>query len=301
MAEYTAYFNGKWVPSDELKIDRADRGFRTGDVVFDSPRTYGGVIFQKERHVDRFLRSLKYARIDPGLSREEISNILDEVVDRNKHHLDEAGDFAVYIFATRGPGRWAAEAGPPTVGAEAYPLDFYRIARFFDDGAHGVIAKTRSYSHQSVDPKIKHQSRMNFNLAELDAADVDPDAYPILTDMYGNLTEGTINSVFLVTNGTIRTPSDDDILQSVSRSTVFDLAEQLGIPVSEEHLQPYDLYTADEAFLAFTGPGVLPMTRVDRRDIGDAKPGPITKQLLAAWSEKVGIDVVGQAQRFARR
>ncbi len=154
MAEYTAYFNGKWVPSDELKIDRADRGFRTGDVVFDSPRTYGGVIFQKERHVDRFLRSLKYARIDPGLSREEISNILDEVVDRNKHHLDEAGDFAVYIFATRGPGRWAAEAGPPTVGAAAYPLDFYRIARFFDDGAHGVIAKNRSYSHQSVDPKI---------------------------------------------------------------------------------------------------------------------------------------------------
>ena len=89
MAEYIAYFNGQWVPSDELKIDRADRGFRTGDVVFDSPRTYGGVVFQKERHVDRFLRSLKYARIDPGLSREEISDILDEVVDRNKHHLGE--------------------------------------------------------------------------------------------------------------------------------------------------------------------------------------------------------------------
>ena len=301
MAKYTAFFNGRWVPSDEIKIDRRDRGFRTGDVVFDSPRTYGGVIFQKERHIDRFLRSLKYARIDCGFSRGEIADIMDEVVNRNRHNLEEAGDFALYIFATRGPGRWAAEAGPPTVGAEASPIDFYRFGRFYDDGAHGVIAKARSYSHQSVDPKIKHQSRMNFNLAELDAADIDPEAYPILTDLDGDLTEGTINSVFLITNGNIRTPSDEDVLQSVSRSTVFDLAEQLGIPVSEEHLQPYDLYTADEAFLAYTGPGVLPMTKVDKRDIGDGKPGPITTQLLAAWSEKVGMDVVDQAQRFSRQ
>ena len=58
------------------------------------------------------------------------------------------------------------------------------------------------------------------------------------------------------------------------------------------------MYTADEAFVAFTGPGVLPMTRVDRRTIGDGAPGPITRQLLAAWSEMVGVDIVDQALRY---
>ena len=299
MPEYVAYMNGEWVPDSQLKIDRKDRGFRTADVVFDALRTYNGVLFQKERHLDRFYRSLKYTRIDPGLSKEEMGGLLEEVVERNRHLLPEEGDFCVYPFVTRGPGRWASAAGPPTVIVEAFKLDFYRFARFFENGVHGVIPKARSYSHESMDPKVKHHSRMNFNMAELEAADVDPDAYPVLTDSSGNLTEGTINSFFLVTDGVIRTPGDSDILQSVSRGTVMDLAEQLGISVVQEELQPYDLYTADEAFLSYTGPGILPMTQVDTREIGDGKPGPVTNQLLAAWSEKVGFDVVDQALRFA--
>ncbi len=89
---------------------------------------------------------------------------------------------------------------------------------------------------------------MNFNLAELEAADVDPDAWPILTDLDGNLTEGTGYNFFMVTDGVLRTPGDRSILQGVSRGMVFDLAKQLEIPVVEEDLQPYDLYTADEVF-----------------------------------------------------
>ena len=68
----------------------------------------------------------------------------------------------------------------------------------------------------------------------------------------------------------------------------------------EEDLQPYDLYTADEAFFSGTSPCVLPVTRADRREIGDGKPGPVTLQLLAAWSETVGVDIVDQALRFDR-
>ncbi|MBM3947967.1 MAG: hypothetical protein FJ312_01750 [SAR202 cluster bacterium] len=300
MAQYTAYFNGQWIPADEMKLDRRDRGFRTADVVFDAMRTYDGKLFKLDRHMDRFYRSLHYARIDPGLTKEEMAAIVEGTVGRNRHLLAEEGDFQVYMFVTRGRGMWAHIAGPPTIGVEAYQLPFHRYAPFMDGGASGVIAKTRSYSHQSVDPKIKHQARMNFNLAELEAKDVDPDAFPILLDMEGNLTEGTINSVFLVTNGTIRTPTDESILQSISRSVVMDLAKQLGIPLVEEPLQPYDLYTSDEAFMAFTGPGVLPMTRVDKQPIGDGKPGPITNQLLAAWSEMTGVDIATQAKRFAR-
>ena len=81
---------------------------------------------------------------------------------------------------------------------------------------------------------------------------------------------------------------------------VFDLANQLGIQVSEGDLQPYDLYTPDEAFFVSTIYCVLPVTMIDRRKIGDGKPGPITQQLLAAWSETVGVDIVDQALRFAK-
>ena len=80
---------------------------------------------------------------------------------------------------------------------------------------------------------------------------------------------------------------------------IFDLANQLKLEVKVEDLQPYDVYTADEAFFSSTSSCVLPVTRVDKRTIADAKPGPITNQLLAAWSEHVGLDIADQALRFA--
>jgi branched-chain amino acid aminotransferase len=104
-----------------------------------------------------------------------------------------------------------------------------------------------------------------------------------------------------VSGGAIRTAGDRGVLQGVSRGMVFDLAKELGIPVFEEDLQPYDLYTADEAFFTSTSPCVLPVTRVDRRPIGDGKPGPTVKRLLQAWSEVVGVNIVEQAKHYAHK
>ncbi len=299
LADYTAYFNGEWVPYSQVKIDPRDRGFTAGDVVFDVARTFNGKSFRMKEHVDRLYRSLKYVRIDAGLSSQEFVDISEEAIARNESLRSEVGDFAVSQFVTRGPGSWPREAGPPTVCVSVRPIAFARYAKHYSGGAPSVITRTRSYSAESLDPKVKHYSRMNFNLAELEAADVDPEAWPILTDLDGNLTEGTGYNVLLVTDGTIRSPGDRSILQGVSRGTVFELAEQLQIPVVEEDLQPYDLYTADEAFFASTSMCVLPVTSADKRQIGDGRPGNVTQQLLAAWSERVGLDIVGQALRFA--
>jgi branched-chain amino acid aminotransferase len=298
MADYTTYFNGEWVPFSQVKIDPMDRGFMGGDVVFDVARTFNGKSFHMERHVDRLYRSLKYARIDPGLSPDEMLEISEEVIRRNEDQRAEVGDFTIWQFVTRGPGGRTRDAGPPTVCVKVIQVGFNAYARFYDEGSHGVIVRTRSYRPDSLDPKVKHWSRMNFALADLETADVDPDGWPILTNSMGNITEGTTNNVFLVTDGVIRTPSDGDILQGVSRGMVFELASQLNIPIAEEDLQPYDLYTADEAFFTSTGSCVLPMTKADGRKIGDGKPGPISQQLLAAWGELVGLDIVDQARRF---
>lgn len=301
MADYITYFNGEWIPVSQAKIDIADRGFTKGDVVYDVERTFGGIIFQLEHHIDRLYRSLKYVRIDPGMSPQEMIGISEQAVIRNEHLRHEVGDYYVRQFITRGKGTWAHSAGPPTICVRVDPLDAISYAHLFEEGINAVIPRTRSYSSESVDSKIKHYSRMNFNLAELEAGDVDLNAWPILTDGQGNITEGTTNNVFLISNGVIRTPKDESILQGGSRSMVFDLAKRLNIPVVEESIQPYDLYNADEAFFSRTGPCILPVTNVDNRDINDGEPGPITNQLLAAWGENVGIDIVDQAKDMANK
>jgi len=300
VAEYTAYFKGEWMPFSQVKIDPMDRGFTVGDVVFDVARTFNGKSFRMEDHIQRLYRSLKFVRIDPGLSAKEMLDISEEVVQRNDHLRAEVGDFTITQFVTRGPGSSSRSAGPPAVCVKVAPIGFGRFADLFKDGAHGVITRTRSYPVESLDPKVKNYSRMNFNLADLEAADVDPEAWPILTDANGSLTEGTGYNVFLVTDGVIRTPGDRNILQGVSRGMVFDLARQLNIPLVEEDLQPYDLYTADEAFFSGTSPCILPVSKVDQREIGDGRPGPIVQQLLSAWSETVGMDIVDQALQFNR-
>src|SRR5262249_22513977 len=193
------------------------------------------------------------------------------------------------------------QAASPAVGSCTRQLGFSRLADICRDGAHGVIVRTRSFSADALDPKVKNFSRMNFNMAELEAADVDPEGWPILTDSRGSVTEGVGYNFFIVTDGVIRTAGDRGVLQGVSRGTVFDLAREMALPVVEEDFQPYDVYTADEAFFTSTSPCILPVTRVDRRPIGDGRPGPITARLLRAWSETVGVDIVAQAQHYGPR
>ena len=75
----------------------------------------------------------------------------------------------------------------------------------------------------------------------------------------------------------------------------MELADQLGIPICETDLQPYDLYTADEVFFTSTPYCIMPATKFNGLPVGDGAVGPITRQLLTAWSELVGVDIVQQA------
>ena len=104
MADHTAYFNGEWVPFSEVKISPLDRGFEVGDVVFDVARTFNGKSFRMKEHVDRLFRSLKYVRIDTGLSFDEMMQVSEEIITRNEPHRAEVGDFTVRQFVTRGAG-----------------------------------------------------------------------------------------------------------------------------------------------------------------------------------------------------
>jgi Amino-transferase class IV len=182
MRDYAAYFCGQWLPFSQVRIDPLDRGFLVGDCVFDVARTFNGKSFRMREHVARLYRSLRYVRIDPGLSPDEMERISEEVITRNEPLREEAGDYQIWQFVTRGRGRWAHKAGPPAVGVCVRQIGFSRFAGLYDTGAHGIIVRTRSFSPDALDPKVKNFSRMNFNLAELEASDVDPEGWPILTD-----------------------------------------------------------------------------------------------------------------------
>jgi len=301
MTDYQIWLNGDYVLRSEAKIGMTDRGFRLGDVLFDTSRTYDGKVFRLREHLQRLYRSLKYVRIDPAMSIDDMERITLETVEANEElRRQENDDYMITQIVTRGEGGSVVNPSSPNVSIWIDPIAFDRYSPLYQKGAHAVVTKTRSYSSEQIDPKVKHYSRLNFVLADMEAADVDPNAFPLLLDMDGNLTESTGANFFIVTDGVLRTPGDSSILQGVSRMTVIDLAEQLNIPVAEEDLQPYDLYTADEAFLTSTPYSILPVGRVDNREVTDNIPGPVTNQLLAAWSELVGVDIVDQTAERAR-
>ena len=296
--EYQIWLNGEYVDQDKATISMNDRGFKLGDVVFDTSRTFNGAVFRLRDHLVRLYRSLKYVRLDPGMSIAEMEWQTLEVVARNEEvrsSLNE--DYMITQIVTGGSGRRGA---PPNVSIWVSPLGSPRWAPAYEIGAHAVIPKTRAYSPQSLDPKVKHYSRMNFVLAELEAQDVDPGALPVLLDADGNVSEGTGANFMIVTGGTLRTPRDTSALQGISRVTALEIADTLGISTMEDDLQPYDLYTADEAFFTSTPFCILPVGRVDNRQIGNEVPGPVTNHLLAAWSERVGLDIVDQMRRLGR-
>ena len=299
MAELIAYFNGEFVPDSQCVIHATDRGFRTGDVVYDVQRTFGGRVFRLREHLERFMRSLKYVRLDPRLTIDELEAITLDVVRRNESAREAAGDFTLTQFVTRGRATHLLDPVPPTVCILPRRIDFSQFAQFYRSGVHIVFPRTRAYPPESLDPKVKHYSRMNFVLASLEAADVDPEAYTVLLDGDGNIAEHIGGNFYIVSDGVLRMPGDRSALQGDTQRAIKSLASQLGIPTSEEDLQPYDAYTADEMFLTNSTYCILPASRVDNRPVSDEVPGPITRQLQSAWSEMVGVDFVDQALNFA--
>ena len=175
------------------------------------------------------------------------------------------------------------------------PMDLRGWARFYEEGCHAVTAMSRIIPSQSLDARIKNRSRMAYTLAEMEVKLVNKEAQGIILDVHGNVAENKGGNVFSVSEGVLKTPTANNCLNGISRETVVELAGQLGVPVEETTLQPYDLYTADELFFTSTPYCIMPATKFNGLPVGDGEVGRVTKQLLAAWSELTGVDIVKQA------
>jgi branched-chain amino acid aminotransferase len=302
--DYKVWVNGKWVPRGEASIRLLDRGFRLGDAVFDTTRTFDGKVFRLHDHLKRLYRSLKYVRIDPGQSLEELEELSLAVLEANEEVRAAGSDHMVTQIITRGEAdmmaRRAGNMIKPTICVWIESIDFASYAAAFTSGARLVTVKTTSQMPSQLDTKVKHYSRLHFVMADLEAWDVDPAALPLLRDMWGNVTESNAANIFAVIDGCLVTPPSSMVLEGISRRVTLDLAAELGIPTREQTMQPYDLYTADEVFLTATQYSILPVGYVDGRPVGSC-PGPKTEQLLKAWNDLVGMDIRAQVFRHAEQ
>ncbi len=296
-----AYFNGDYVPEDEVRISYRDRGFRLGDAAFDMTRTFNGVPFKMKAHIDRFFRSLKYLQIDPGLSPGDFIDISEEVARRNRHLLPDGGDYWVAQRVSRGhdaiDGEGLAQAGP-TVIVDCTPLPFRKRARAYRDGIDLLVSSVRRTAPESLSPRAKTHNYLNLIMADLEAKAGDPDAWPMLLDTNGNLCEAMGCNVFLVQDGALLTPREQFVLPGISRATVIELAAQAGIACVEKDLDVFDAANADEMFLTSTSLCMCPVRGINGAVIGDGSvPGPVTKRLIDAYANFVDCDFTGQYLR----
>ena len=303
LTERQVYLSGQMVPESEAKISIFDSAIMLGDCLTESTRTFRHQPFRLEEHITRLFRSLKVCRVNPGLTPEELKRVTLDVLEANRSLMGEDDDCWIVHNISRGlmkPGPSPSQSNPATVMIFTSHMDLRGWARYYTEGCHAVTSFSRAIPAQSLDARVKNRSRLFYTLADTEARMIDPDAQVVILDIDGNVSENKGGNIFAVIEGELLTPSTENCLAGISRQTVIELAQDLGIRVRETRLQAYDFYTADEVFFTSTPYCMMPATRFNGLTVGDGQVGPVTKRLLSAWSKRVGVDIVGQAQRQMR-
>jgi branched-chain amino acid aminotransferase len=304
-SERLAYFNGELVPESEARISVFDSALVYGDVVFEVTRTFREQPFRLREHMERLYASMRLAEIDCGLTIDEMEAATYETIAANRGQFSDGFDFQITHNVSPGPLSIYRSVFPeglrPTIVINCFSLvgRMVKLGPQYRTGVHGVIPSQRAVPAQFVDPKVKSRSRIYYIRAEHQAHRIDPQGWAVLLDGDGYIAEGVGSNVFLVHDGTLYSPEGRNILRGVTRNCVLELASNLGIPVLERNLEPYDLLNADEAFFTSTTTCVMPMTSFEGQALGAGAPGPITQRIMAAFNELVGLDIVAQAEAGA--
>ena len=300
------YFNGKFVPESEARVSIFDSALTFGDMVFEFTRTFNGNPFRLKDHLVRLYAGIKLLEIDCGLSIEEMEAATLETIEINRPSFTSGSDFSIVHNVSRGPMESYSEAFPeglqPTIVINTWPLTWYlsNFAEFYETGVHAVIPRQETVPARLIDPKIKNRSRIYYQIGTLQAHHIDPKALALFTDEDGFITEGSGSNFFIVKEGELITPEPRNILRGITRQAILEIAPQIGLPSHERNIEPYDIMTADEAFFSTTPYSIAPATRINGMPIGNGKPGPVTWQLIGAWSDMVGVDIVEQAKAAAK-
>ena len=282
--------NGNLVKKEEAVIPFYDHGLLYGDGLFEGIRVYGGRVFKLDEHVARLYYSAKALNINIPAAPQATREIILETVRANGHR-----EGYVRVTVTRGTG---LGLDPKHIkgGANVY-ISCEQLALYppemYENGLIVATVSTRLPSPDVIDPRVKCTGKYINNIMAKAEANRSGAGEGLMLTREGYVGEATGDNIFLVKNGQLLTPpATIGILQGITRDTVITLAEEAGISVFEPIMTQYDVYNADEAFLTGTAAEVIPAVEFDGRLIGDGKPGPMTRQLMAAFREHTRISGV---------
>lgn len=304
MNEPVAYWNGEWVPASAARVHVTDAGFVLGTTVAEQVRTFGGLLFRLDDHLERLMHSLAFLGLEPQIRRDQLARLGEEIVQQNYRLLSPGDDLGLSIVVTPGGYPTFGDLGlaKPTLCLHTYPLPFSFWADKYRTGQRLVTTDVQQVPEKCWPPGLKCRSRMHYFLADRQARNRDPEARALLLDAEGFVTEASTANILMYTEdeGLVSPPSNK-ILPGISLATATQLARDLGIPVGERDLTTDDIASADEVLLTSTSICVLPVTGFNGRPIGKGRPGKIAASILEAWSRQVGLDIVRQAERMGRR
>lgn len=271
-----ALVDGEIVPVVEARIPITDMGFSRADVTYDVVAVWEGAFFRLDDHLERFRRSCEQLRLDPGVTRERLRDDLIALVARTG--LREA---YVDVICTRGvpdPGVRDPRSVRNRLYAYAIPYLWVLPWDERDRGMDAVIPRSvERISPRAVDPTVK-----NFHWGDLTRGLYEAyergGRFPVLLDGDGHVTEGPGYNVFALVDGVLSTPASG-VLQGITRRTVIELAREQGVPVREAELDEATFRRGTELFATSTAGGVMAITSLDGRPVGDGEPGPLTRRL----------------------
>jgi branched-chain amino acid aminotransferase len=299
-------FNGELIPETEAKISIYDSALMFGDMVFEMTRSFNKEQFKLEEHVSRLYTGLKILRIPLELSQNQMIDECYKTIDANDHLFAKDDEHRLMIDVSRGllgiyqdiPG---LSKGPNVIIAD-FPLRWTvaNMSPLYENGINMVITSQRAIPSSLMDPKIKNRSRLFYLMANIEAAQVSGDNnWALLLGMDGFITEGTGDNFFIVKDGVVISPEGRDILRGISREYVMsELCPALGIPVIEKNIEPYDVYTADEAFITGTPFCMLPVTSLNSLKVGNGQVGDIFSKIINLWSKNLNLDIIDQIQKW---
>ena len=281
------YFDGKFVPEEEARVSVFDHGLLYGDGVFEGIRAYHGRVFKLKEHIDRLYESAQSIELRIDLVKEEMEKVVLDSLRAN--NLTEG---YIRLVVTRGKGDLGLDPRkcPRSMvfciaaSIRLYPEELY------SKGMEVITVATRRNIPEAVNPRIKSLNYLNNIMARIEAnlAGV-PEA--IMLNNEGYVAEATGDNIFIVKNGVLITPpSFVGILEGITRNTVMNLALDQNITVREQVFTRHDLYIADECFLTGTAAEVIPVVKIDGRQISDGRPGPITADLVHSFRELTKVD-----------
>ena len=277
-----AFIDGAYQPISEARIPLLDWGFLRSDANQDTVSVWKGLFFRLEDHLDRFENNVAKLKMRCPYKRDEIRAIANECVWR-------AGFENAYfqMIMTRGvpaPGTRDPRSCDNRFYAFCIPYVWVATPEQQDKGLHLTVSSICRIPPESVDPTLKHYHWLDFEMGLLEAYDRGGDTV-VLVDRNGHITEGPGFNLFFVKDGKVSTPVSG-ILNGMTRRTVLELCAEIDVLCEPQSILAAQLTNGDEVFLSSTAGGVIPITTVDNKVVGDGMPGPVTQQLRTLYWEK---------------